>query len=131
MSTELTRRQLNSVEELFIYLPTIETEWGDAVSQFLSWNLEYHFKTKTFRRFVEWALIDQRGEPVEKIWVKEEEPDDENGWNDPKLDPTVWRFFYGYRDNYEKFSDDWVVPEERQDYLEWAHTNRCELNREI
>lgn len=111
----LTRDQLRSVEELFIYFPTVDTDWGHAVDMFVSWCLEEDFKNKSFYNFVEWVYYDAQGEPVKNIWVKEE---DENG--EAEFDPKVWDFFFGYGDNYEKFADDWVDQSERADYLEFC-----------
>jgi hypothetical protein len=134
MAMELTERQLISLQEIFITFPTDAVDhpdWGDAPDSFMGWILDTDFKNESFRRFAEWIYFDKKGEPVEKFWIEKEEKEHE--WDDePEPNPNAWdywNFFYGYGKDYEKFANDWVVPEDRDDYFEYLRFDgRLEKN---
>lgn len=89
-------KKIEQIKEIFVSLYDSDTDWSLAADAFINWCVDCDFKNKSFAEFVEWIEIDD-----EKI-------------ND------VWHFFFGYGTNYEKFADDWVEEEERENYLKYC-----------
>ncbi len=73
------------------------TDWSIAADVFILWTITNDFQLESFKNFVEWI-------------------DDEY-----LSDDIVWSFFFEYCDNFEKFANDWIVENERKNYIDYAH----------
>lgn len=82
------------IKEIFHKCNNKATDWSIAADMFVSWCIENDFETESFREFVEWL-----------------DDDDMN---------NLWHFFFDYGDDFKKFADDWVEPEEQENYLQFC-----------
>lgn len=82
------------IKDIFYKCYNGDTDWSIAADRFIEWTIAKDFETQSFKEFVSWI-------------------DDDN------LN-RVWDFFFGYDNNFEKFADDWVEPEERESYLRYC-----------
>lgn len=71
-----------------------DTDWSIAADRFIEWNVNKNFQTESFHEFVEWL-------------------------DDSEID-GLWYFFFDYGDDFKKFADDWIEPEEQEDYLRFC-----------
>gem|GEM_PF-1689455 len=85
------------IEKVFLETNTTDTDWSFAADLFVSWIVSKDFQVESFAEFVEWI-------------------------DDDRID-SVWDFWFGYGDDFEKFADDWVSDEEREEYLEYCREN--------
>jgi hypothetical protein len=82
------------VKEIFLRTAKTDSDWSLAADKFVQWCISRDFNVKSYDNFVDWIDDDQIN--------------------------SVWRFWFGYDDNYDKFADDWVTDEERGDYLTYC-----------
>lgn len=85
--------KFEKVKEIFEELSEKDTDWSTCADHFIWWNIERDFETESFKTFVE---------HLEDKYLEHN---------------VVWDFFFGYSDDFEKFAEDWVDPDEQVDYL--------------
>lgn len=81
------------IQEIFRELYYSDTDWSLAADKFIQWCVDTDFEKESFKDFVDW--IDER-------YIEDNE---------------VWNFFFGYGDDFERFANDWINEEEKEEYL--------------
>jgi hypothetical protein len=96
-AAEIVRPELkrDRIKQIFLEIDGTDTDWSYAADKFVQWCIDRNFECQSFQDFAD------------------EFPDE-------KID-GVWYFFFEYGDDFEKFADDWVSDEEREEYLEYCH----------
>jgi hypothetical protein len=95
-AAEIARPELkrDRIKQIFLEIAGTDSDWSYAADKFVQWCISKDFQVESFDNFVEWL-------------------------DDDRID-SVWDFWFGYGDDFEKFADDWVSDEEREEYLEYC-----------
>lgn len=91
---ELIPSKKDRIKNIFLNLYRSDSDWSFAADLFVSWIVSKDFQVESFAEFVEWI-------------------------DDDRID-SVWDFWFGYGDDFEKFADDWVSDEEKEEYLKYC-----------
>ncbi|WP_077616874.1 hypothetical protein [Caenibacillus caldisaponilyticus] len=91
---ELITSKKDRIKQIFLEIDESDSDWSYAADKFVQWCISKDFQVESFTEFVEWMDDDRIG--------------------------SVWDFWFGYGSDFEKFAEDWVEPEEIDDYLAYC-----------